>query len=118
MKKIIVRRTQRETAVHDLPAHLHPVLRRIYLARKLHAACELECSLDRLLPFTSLQGTATAQLVAPSASKSATINKRFCSCSAATSNSTAAAVPCNEVKGNRRSSEHSSSQAACSLRAR
>src|SRR3569623_2068623 len=60
MKKIIVRRTQHETAVHDLPAHLHPVLRRVYLARKLHAACELECSLDRLLPFTSLQGTDAA----------------------------------------------------------
>ena len=60
MKKIIVRRTHHETAVHDLPAHLHPVLRRVYLARQLHAAHELECSLDRLLPFTSLQGTDAA----------------------------------------------------------
>src|SRR3569623_605330 len=60
MKKIIVRRTHHETAVHDLPAHLHPVLRRVYLARQLRAARELECSLDRLLPFTSLQGTDAA----------------------------------------------------------
>src|SRR3569623_1372562 len=60
MKIIIVRRTQHETAVHDLPAHLHPVLRRVYLARQLRAARELECSQDRLMPYTTLHGTDAA----------------------------------------------------------
>ena len=55
MKKIIVRRSVADAA-HELPAQLHPVLRRVYLARRLRSARELECSLDGLLPYTALQG--------------------------------------------------------------
>src|SRR3569832_1900288 len=55
MKKIIVRRTIAD-AVHELPDQLHPVLRRIYLARRLRSARELECSLDSLLPHAALKG--------------------------------------------------------------
>src|SRR3569623_1897636 len=55
MKKIIVRRTIADAA-HELPDHLHPVLRRIYLARRLRSARELECSLDSLLPHAALKG--------------------------------------------------------------
>src|SRR3569623_748817 len=54
MKKIIVRRTIAD-AVHELPDQLHPVLRRIYLARRLRSARELECSLDSLLPHAALK---------------------------------------------------------------
>lgn len=55
MKKIIVRRSVADAA-HELPAQLHPVLRRVYLARRLRSARELECSLDGLLPYTALKG--------------------------------------------------------------
>src|SRR3569623_497956 len=55
MKKIIVRRTIADAA-HELPDQLHPVLRRIYLARRLRRARELACSLDRLLPQAALKG--------------------------------------------------------------
>src|SRR3569833_3024776 len=49
MKKIIVRRTIAD-AVHELPDQLHPVLRRIYLARRLR------CARDSLLPHAALKG--------------------------------------------------------------
>ncbi len=40
----------------DLPSNLHPVLRRVYRARQVRAATELNCTLDRLLPPTQLLG--------------------------------------------------------------
>ncbi len=40
----------------DLPSDLHPVLRRVYRARQVHTATELDCTLDRLLPPTQLLG--------------------------------------------------------------
>src|SRR3569832_1462079 len=55
MKKIIVRRTIADAA-HELPDPLYPVLRRIYLARRLRSARELECSLDSLLPHAAMKG--------------------------------------------------------------
>lgn len=59
VKKIIVRRSIADTT-HELPGQLHPVLRRIYLARKLRSARELEFSLEGLLPYTSLKGITEA----------------------------------------------------------
>jgi single-stranded-DNA-specific exonuclease len=43
-----------------LPASLHPVLRRVYGARGVREAGELELSLDKLLPVSSLGGVAAA----------------------------------------------------------
>ena len=40
----------------DLPSNLHPVLRRVYRARQVRTATELDCTLDRLLPPTQLLG--------------------------------------------------------------
>src|SRR3989344_4723677 len=40
----------------DLPSSLHPVLRRVYRARQVHTATELDCTLDRLLSPTQLLG--------------------------------------------------------------
>ncbi|HEY0748833.1 MAG TPA: single-stranded-DNA-specific exonuclease RecJ [Steroidobacteraceae bacterium] len=40
----------------DLAAHLHPVLRRVYAARGIENASDLDLSLDRLLPVGSLEG--------------------------------------------------------------
>lgn len=59
MKKIIVRRETADSG-HTLPAHLHPVLRRVYTARQLRSERELVCSLEGLLPYTSLQGIEAA----------------------------------------------------------
>ena len=59
MKKIIVRRDNVETG-DTLPGHLHPVLRRIYLSRRLRDARELEYSLDGLHSYTDLKGIADA----------------------------------------------------------
>ncbi len=42
--------------VDRLPGELHPLLRRVYLNRGLAQAEELDLSLERLLPFTSLKG--------------------------------------------------------------
>ncbi|WP_372522278.1 single-stranded-DNA-specific exonuclease RecJ [Sulfuricaulis sp.] len=52
--KIISRRPPGESG--NLPDDLHPVLRRIYLARHVTSAQELEQSLDRLIPPTQLKG--------------------------------------------------------------
>ncbi len=52
--KIISRRPPGESG--NLPADLHPVLRRIYLARHVTSARELEQSLDRLIPPAQLKG--------------------------------------------------------------
>lgn len=59
MKKIIVRRETADSG-HTLPAYLHPVLRRVYTARQLRSERELVCSLEGLLPYTSLQGIEAA----------------------------------------------------------
>ncbi len=39
-----------------MPSSLHPVLRRVYRARQVHTATELDCTLDRLLSPTQLLG--------------------------------------------------------------
>jgi single-stranded-DNA-specific exonuclease len=48
------------TAPTGLPASLHPVLRRVYGARGVREAAELELSLDKLLPVGSLGGIPAA----------------------------------------------------------
>jgi single-stranded-DNA-specific exonuclease len=59
MKKIIIRRDI-AAAGDELPAGLHPVLRRVYLSRRLRNADELEYSLEGLLPYENLQGIGAA----------------------------------------------------------
>lgn len=44
----------------DWCAHLHPVLRRIYAARGVSSAQDLDVSLERLLPVGSLEGVSAA----------------------------------------------------------
>lgn len=52
--KIIVR----DTSVEDrLPEDIHPVLRKIYLARRVSEQRQTENTLQHLLPFENLQGT-------------------------------------------------------------
>ena len=53
--RILCRRPQ-PVSEDPLPAELHPVLRRIYRARQVGAAAELDCTLERLLPPTLLLG--------------------------------------------------------------
>jgi len=61
--KIIQRRPLAATG--DLPSELHPVLHRIYRARQVTSARELERSLERLIPPVRLRGAdAAAQLLA------------------------------------------------------
>jgi len=60
---MITRRIVRRTAAvapTGLPLSLHPVLRRVYGARGVREAGELELSLDKLLPVGSLGGIAAA----------------------------------------------------------
>jgi single-stranded-DNA-specific exonuclease len=52
--------TRREPEPHQLPADLHPVLARVYAARGIHDAQELERSLARLQPFAELKGMSEA----------------------------------------------------------
>ena len=52
--KIISRRLLDQSG--NLPADLHPVLQRIYLARHVTSAQELEQSFDRLIPPAQLKG--------------------------------------------------------------
>jgi single-stranded-DNA-specific exonuclease len=59
MKKIIVRRDCIEDA-HSLPDDMHPVLRRVFLSRRLRSAAELRYGLDALLPCDALKGIAAA----------------------------------------------------------
>jgi single-stranded-DNA-specific exonuclease len=47
----------------DLPSNLHPVLRRVYRARQVRTATELDCTLDRLLPPTRLLGMGHAVML-------------------------------------------------------
>lgn len=51
-----IRRRTRTDSPAQLPDHLHPVLKRIYLARELQSAAELEHSLKALPPFSALKG--------------------------------------------------------------
>jgi single-stranded-DNA-specific exonuclease len=51
----VVRREPNPAAV-ELGAALHPVLRRIYLARGVRSSGDLDHSLERLLPVSSLEG--------------------------------------------------------------
>jgi single-stranded-DNA-specific exonuclease len=55
----IVRRPALQPA-NELPATLHPVLRRVYAARGLHRADQLDLGLERLLPVGSLGGVPAA----------------------------------------------------------
>jgi len=59
--KIIQRRPLASTG--DLPSSLHPVLYRIYRARQVTSAQELEQSLERLIPPACLGGTSAAARV-------------------------------------------------------
>ncbi|HTV50209.1 MAG TPA: single-stranded-DNA-specific exonuclease RecJ [Steroidobacteraceae bacterium] len=55
-----IRRRATQDALEALQAALHPVLRRVYAGRGVRAACELDCSLDRLLPVGTLEGVEDA----------------------------------------------------------
>ncbi|CAK0769838.1 ssDNA-specific exonuclease RecJ [Gammaproteobacteria bacterium] len=55
-----IRRRSLSKLDHDLPDSLHPVLRRVYLARNLTNAKELDRSLKNLLPLQQLKGVDTA----------------------------------------------------------
>ena len=55
MKKIVARQYP-DTAEHRLPGDLHPVLQRIYLARNITHATQLDQGLARLLPPAALKG--------------------------------------------------------------
>jgi single-stranded-DNA-specific exonuclease len=56
----IVRRRAAEDAPQLLAADLHPVLRRVYAARGVTSREEIDLSLQRLLPVSSLGGVAEA----------------------------------------------------------
>jgi single-stranded-DNA-specific exonuclease len=51
---------RRALKTSDIAGPLHPVLRRIYAARGIENASDLDMSLDRLLPVGSLEGLDTA----------------------------------------------------------
>jgi len=55
MKKTIIRRQYSEECATAL-THIHPLLRRVYAARKVQSSQELECTFEHLLPFQALQG--------------------------------------------------------------
>ncbi len=55
MTSFLIERRQ-PAAGDDLPADLHPVLKRIYASRRVATARELERSLERLLPVDLLSG--------------------------------------------------------------
>src|ERR1700730_9604518 len=55
VKAVQIRRRLPEGTL-DLVPHLHPVLRRVYAARGIENAADLDLSLDRLLPVGSLEG--------------------------------------------------------------
>jgi len=57
--RIITRRALPDAA-DNLPSDLHPVLRRIYLARHVTSVAELDRSLERLIPPTQLKGISEA----------------------------------------------------------
>jgi single-stranded-DNA-specific exonuclease len=51
---------QYDTGSHVLPANMHPVLKRIYLARGVTAVKEVENTLSHLLDYSNLKGIETA----------------------------------------------------------
>ena len=55
-----LRIARRAAAPRPFAGELHPVLRRIYCARGVHSALELDLSLSRLLPVSSLAGVDAA----------------------------------------------------------
>jgi single-stranded-DNA-specific exonuclease len=59
MSRLIVQRSAAGNA-ERLPADMHPVLRRVYAARSVLTADELDYSLDRLLPPAQLGGLSGA----------------------------------------------------------
>ncbi len=59
IERRIIRRSP-VAAPGGLPASLHPVLRRVYCARGVREAGELELTLDKLLPVSSLGGMPAA----------------------------------------------------------
>ena len=54
-----IRRRPRADSLEPL-RDLHPVLRRVYCARGIHAAQDLDLSLERLLPISTLEGVERA----------------------------------------------------------
>ena len=60
MKLRVVRRAACAEDAAPLGAGLHPVLRRIYLARGVRSTGDLDLSLDRLLPVSTLESIAAA----------------------------------------------------------
>jgi single-stranded-DNA-specific exonuclease len=56
----ILRRVPSGELQATLPGSLHPVLRRVYAARPLASAVDLELRLDQLLPVSSLDGAEAA----------------------------------------------------------
>lgn len=56
----ILRRETNEDRLPSVAAQLHPALRRVYAARGLEDAHELDLSLERLLPVSSLGGVEAA----------------------------------------------------------
>ena len=59
VSKLILRR-EISAGTDDLPGELHPVLKRIYLARRVSSAVELDRSLSRLLEPGTLRGIEAA----------------------------------------------------------
>jgi single-stranded-DNA-specific exonuclease len=55
-RRKIIRRNIRDDILSSIPMSLHPVLRRVYGARAIDSAVDLELGLDRLLPVGSLDG--------------------------------------------------------------
>ncbi|HKX55640.1 MAG TPA: DHH family phosphoesterase, partial [Xanthomonadales bacterium] len=60
MSRLSIRQRQPRTDKDELPTDLHPVIRRVLLARGLGSAAELELELPNLLTPDSLVGTAQA----------------------------------------------------------
>ncbi|MDH5444719.1 MAG: single-stranded-DNA-specific exonuclease RecJ [Gammaproteobacteria bacterium] len=52
----LIKRRSHDEHSNTLPDNLHPVLRRIYMARNVVDAAELEHGLNRLLPYHDLKG--------------------------------------------------------------
>jgi single-stranded-DNA-specific exonuclease len=62
---MMLRIRRREIGAVDLDCSLHPVLRRVYAARGIRAAAELDCALERLAPVGTLESVdAAAELLA------------------------------------------------------
>jgi single-stranded-DNA-specific exonuclease len=60
MTRRIIRRAPRADLLATLPATMHPVLRRVYAARAIGDAQDLDLGLERLLPVGSLGGVDAA----------------------------------------------------------